>query len=105
MKTISISELHDASKSLQSTDLILDVRTPLEFAQGHIPQSKNIPVDQVAHHADELKKHSAVYIYCKVGGRASVGYEILSSLGVKNIICVDDGGFPDWASSGYPVEK
>jgi len=105
MKTITISELHDATKSLTSNDLILDVRTPGEFAAGRVPNAKNIPVDQVMKHAEELKKYSSVYVYCLAGGRVVATYNLLAPFGVKNLICVDEGGFPDWAEAGYPIEK
>lgn len=104
MKTMTIEELHQATQNLKKTDLVLDVRTPGEFAEGHIPGAKNIPVDQVMHHAAELNQFSNVYVYCRSGGRVTAAYNILSSLGVKNLICVDDGGFPDWAEAGYQIE-
>lgn len=105
VKTISIPDLHEASKSLSDRDLILDVRTPQEFAAGHIPRAKNIPVDQVANHAKELMQYSTIYLYCRSGGRVVVSQKILAALGVKNLICVDEGGFPDWATAGYPTSK
>jgi rhodanese-related sulfurtransferase len=105
MKTLTIPQLHEVSKSLQSTDLILDVRTPGEFAAGHIPKAKNIPVDQVMNHVTELMQYKNVYIYCRSGGRVSTAWSILDSLGLNNMVCVDDGGYPDWADAGFPSEK
>ena len=105
MKTITIPELHHAVQSLKNQDLILDVRTPGEFAAGHIPKAKNIPVDQVMNHASELKQYASVYVYCRSGGRVTACSGILAPMGVTNLICVDDGGFPDWEEAGYPVEK
>lgn len=104
MKTITIPELHNASKTFSNTDLILDVRTPQEFAAGHIPKAKHIPFDQVMNHLPELKQYSALYVYCKMGGRAYAACEVLESMGIKNLICVDDGGYPDWLDAGYPTE-
>ena len=105
MKTITLSELHDATKSLGKDDLILDVRTPGEFAAGHVPKAKNIPVDQVMNFAEELKKYSNIYVYCRSGGRVTTSYNMLAPLGVKNLICVHQGGFPDWADAGSPIES
>lgn len=105
MKTINISQLFEATQSLTPQDLILDVRTPGEFAAGHIPKAKNIPVDQVMNHVSELKPYQTLYLYCRSGGRVNVAWEILDSLGLKNMVCVVDGGFPDWAEAGYPSEK
>jgi rhodanese-related sulfurtransferase len=59
----------------------------------------------VVSHAKELAQYSSVYVYCLAGGRVVASYNMLAPLGVKNLICVDDGGFPDWEDAGYPVEK
>jgi rhodanese-related sulfurtransferase len=105
MKTLSMTELHEAIKGISKNDLILDVRTPQEFAGGHVPTAANIPVDQVMMHAEELKKFGAIYIYCKAGVRAETASEILESMGVANIYCVNYGGFPTWEASGFLTEK
>jgi rhodanese-related sulfurtransferase len=105
MKSMTIPELHEALKSISKKDLILDVRTPQEFAAGHIPNAKNIPVDQVMNHAAELTRFETIYIYCRSGGRVMTACSILAPMGVKNMIAVDDGGFPDWEDLGYPTEK
>lgn len=104
MKTLSISQLYDVSKKLEAGDLILDVRTAAEFGAGHIPKAKNIPVDQVMKHANELMQYKTLYIYCRSGGRADTAWNILDSLGVKNMIVVNEGGYPDWIDAGYPSE-
>lgn len=105
MKTMSIPELHEAIKTISKNDLILDVRTPMEFAAGHIPGAKNIPVDQVMNHTAELSRYASIYVYCRSGGRVMTACSILFPMGVKNLIAVDDGGFPDWEDAGYPTEK
>ncbi len=101
LKTLSVSELHDQFQKHDSGDLFLDVRTEREFSEGHIPGSRNIPVNAVVGHASELKTFKNIYVYCKMGGRAIVACELLGSLGLTNLQCVDDGGFPDWADLGY----
>jgi len=98
---MTIPELHQAYQNLKSDEIILDVRTPAEFSAGHVPGSKNIPFDQVMGHAETLKKHKTVYIYCRAGGRAITACQILETLGARNLVCVDDGGFPDWQELGY----
>lgn len=104
MKSISIEELHDHFKSLSEDELILDVRTPKEYSEGHVPGAKNIPFDQVGNHVGELKKFKTLYIYCKAGGRVQAAAEILGSMGVNQLALVDDGGFPDWEDAGFERE-
>jgi len=104
MKTMTIAQLYEVFQKLNQGDLILDVRTQGEFAAGHIPKSKNIPVDQVMKHVTELMQYQTLYIYCRSGGRADTAWRILDSLGIKSMVCIDEGGFPDWHEAGYPVE-
>lgn len=101
LKTLTIPELHAHFQKLQKDELILDVRTPGEFAEGHVPGAKNIPVDQVMNHSSELKNFKTVYIYCRAGKRAEMACQILGSLGLSNLACVDEGGFPDWEEAGF----
>ncbi len=103
MKTLSIQELHEAFKNLKKDELILDVRTPGEFAEGRVPGAKNIPVDVVMKHHAELKDFKTVYIYCRAGRRAEMAVQMLNLQGLTNLACVDEGGFPDWEESGFEV--
>ena len=88
--------------SLKNNELILDVRSPLEFAQGHVTGAKNIPVDRVMNHAEELKKYDSLYVYCAAGMRSQAACQILSTLGLTNLVCIDDGGYADWEEAGFP---
>jgi len=101
MKSLTIPELHTVYQNQKSDEIILDVRTPGEFAEGHVPGSKNIPFDQVMNHSEALKKFKTVYIYCRAGGRAITACQILETLGARNLMCVDEGGFPDWLELGF----
>ena len=110
MQSIDIPQLQEAFQKLGPQDLILDVRTPQEFAEGHVPGARNIPVDQIEHRSSDLKGVHHLYIYCRAGRRADTAAAILShqglqSLGIGQLSVVDDGGFPDWEDHGYPVEK
>jgi rhodanese-related sulfurtransferase len=90
---------------MAANEVILDVRRPDEFSEGHMPKALNIPVDQLATRTAELKNFSKIYIHCKRGGRAKTAYETLSNLGLDNLVCIHDGGMDMWIENGYPVEK
>lgn len=105
MKTLSMSDLNETLKALSSEELILDVRTEEEFSEGHVPGAANIPFDQVMSHVNELKKYKTIYVYCKAGGRAITACDILSSMGLNNLACVESGGFPNWEKAGFEVAK
>ena len=72
MNLLSLDELYEKSKNLKEGDVILDVRGPNEFAEGHIEGSLNIPHDSVVEHVDKLKEYKNIYIHCKMGGRAKM---------------------------------
>ncbi len=101
---ITMDDIFNKLKTLDQNTVIVDVRTPDEFAEGHVPGSKNFPVDEIDQHAQELKKYSEIYVYCRSGGRVGVAAQILGALGVKNLNCVLSGGFPNWAARGYEIE-
>lgn len=105
MKQISMSDLHSLLSALDQKDLILDVRSPEEYAQGHIPGARNIQHDTVAAHVDELKAYKKVYIHCQAGRRAQVAASELMGLGLTNLVCVVYSGMQDWIDAGYLVEQ
>ncbi len=69
------------------TTILLDVRTPKEFAQGHPEGSINIPVDELRARLSELDKSKEIIEFCRVGIRAHVAYCILAQNGfdVRNV--------------------
>lgn len=98
-----MTELKDRLGHLGKDELILDVRTAEEFAEGHVQGSRNITHEDVADIAEELKKYKAVYIHCRSGKRAQVAVAELTKLGVNNLVCVSQGGMMEWIEKGYPV--
>ena len=67
--------------------ILLDVRTEIEFANGHLPQAINIPVDELRQRLSELDKNKLILAYCQVGLRGYIASRILSQHGfcVKNM--------------------
>ena len=104
MEIISIDELHDRIDSLGDDELVLDVRSPEEFKEGHIKGAQNTPHDQVNSIADELKSYKTVYIHCKMGGRAQMATKTLESAGLTHVICIGNGGMQRWQEKAWPVE-
>ncbi len=64
-----------------SQALLLDVRTPQEFAQGHIPSAQNIPIDVLRGRLDELPRDRQIIAYCQVGMRGYLATRILRQSG------------------------
>ena len=76
--------------------IILDVRTPEEFAERHIPGAINIPNETIGTtEISELpNKDQLILVYCRSGNRSKQSSEKLAALGYTNI--VEFGGINDW---------
>ena len=66
---------------LEQRPLLLDVRTPQEFSQGHIPDALNIPVDDLRVRLGELPRDRPIAVYCQVGQRGYLATRILVQAG------------------------
>lgn len=105
LNDMTMQDLRAKLDSIEEGELILDVRTPEEYAEGHVPGSKNIPHDEVDKYIEELKKYKTVYIHCRMGGRAQIATQVLFSLGLRNLICIGSNGMAAWLAAGFPVER
>lgn len=102
MKEITAKEFEAIIKEMPKNALFLDVRTPGEYKACHINGLKNIPLDQLSTHVDELKKYDTIYISCGTGMRSGKGCTALASLGLTNVVNVA-GGLEAWKKIGCPV--
>lgn len=81
-------------KMIQEGALVIDVRSPEEFASGHYQNAINIPVDQVQSRIKEFgNPDTKIVLYCRSGGRAGSAKGVLDSKGFKNV--VNAGGLSD----------
>ena len=94
-----------SAKMKEHKGVILDVRTPEEFREGHIPGSVNIDYEAADFEAglDTLNKEQAYYVYCRSGRRSGLAAEIMERKGFKDIYHLD-GGLLDWNKRGLDWE-
>ncbi|MGY6500973.1 MAG: rhodanese-like domain-containing protein [Acidimicrobiales bacterium] len=85
---------------------VIDVRTPGEFETAHIDGSYNVPLDQLAEHAEELAAlDHPVVLVCQSGARATRAMEQLASAGKANMRLLS-GGIGAWqAADGHVVRR
>jgi len=83
---------------------VLDVRTPVEFAEVHVPQARNIPLDELKTGALQLPKDQPVYLLCRSGQRATKAAEKLARDGYAHAIVVE-GGTLAWIDANLPVTR
>lgn len=83
---------------------VLDVRTPQEYAEGHVPGAVNVPQEQLASRLAEVPKDKDVVLYCKSGRRAGIAADVLAANGYTRLSHLE-GDMPAWVAKGRPVEK
>lgn len=90
----------------QGATLVLDVREQKEFAAGHLPKARNIPVRELAKRIDEIAKFKAksVIVTCAGGARAGAACRFLKKAGFGNVYQLK-GGLNAWQQASLPVEK
>jgi phage shock protein E len=87
-----------ARKLVASGVKVVDVRTPAEFATGHVPGAINIPHDQMAaRHAEVGPPSTPVMLYCKSGRRTEVAMKALREKGFTAIYDLES--YDRWAES------
>ena len=85
---------------------LLDVRTPPEFTNAHVPGARLIPLDDLDVES-YLKHHEPgrpVYVLCQSGGRAAKAIEQFESFGCPDCVLVE-GGTQAWIDTGFPVDR
>jgi len=93
-------------RTAPGSSLVLDVRTPEEYAAGHVKNAFNIPHDRLAERMSEIQKFATapVVVYCKSGRRAAIATELLARSGFTNLRHLT-GDMDGWIAAGYPVTK
>jgi rhodanese-related sulfurtransferase len=84
--------------------VLLDVRTPQEFAEGHIAGAVNVPYDLLATRLAEVPKNKDVVLYCRSGRRAGIAAEVLAANGYTRLSHLE-GDMIAWTEKGRPVVK
>jgi rhodanese-related sulfurtransferase len=103
MKTISPIELQNLLVAQPNLPLF-DVRTPVEFSEVHVPQARNVPLDELQPAALQLQKDQPVYLVCRTDNRATKAAEKFAREGFTQTVVVT-GGTLAWVDAHLPVER
>ena len=86
--------------------ILVDVRTPAEFAEGHLPGALNVELDRLADLAPSLlpDKNAHLLVYCRSGNRSGFAVSMLKNQGYSRLVNMT-GGIVQWSRQGYPVTR
>ncbi|WP_035606497.1 rhodanese-like domain-containing protein [Haloferula sp. BvORR071] len=100
----NLKSLLDEDSSL----VVIDVRTPLEFDEVHVPQARNLPLGGFTPKQlidkGELPGTEPIYILCQSGARAQKAADQFAAAGYENAIVVS-GGTQAWVAANLPVTR
>lgn len=90
----------------QGSMLVLDVRDAQDFASGHLPRARHIPLADLASRIAEIEKYreKPVLVTCLKGQRSSGAAKLLRRAGFKSVFHLK-GGLSAWQQASLPVEK
>ena len=86
--------------------IVIDVRTPEEFAEGHIKDARNVDIasPDFQKNLAKLDPSKRYLVHCAAGGRSTRSLSLLIKAGFKSILHLD-GGLNAWKEAGLPLEK
>ncbi|MFF4319227.1 rhodanese-like domain-containing protein [Streptomyces sp. NPDC001568] len=85
---------------------VVDVRTPGEFASGHLPDAVNVPLDRLGRALPELREASGpkpLLVVCASGARAENAVTVLAAHGIDASVLT--GGTTAWAAGGHRLDR
>lgn len=102
----SVNTLEATMLMNKKDSLVLDVREAGEFAEGHILNARNIPLDELATRVKEIERYKdkPVVVSCASGNRAGAAAGLLRKNGFSNVVNLS-GGIAAWRQAGLPTEK
>lgn len=110
VKTIDMAQFK-AAFDRKELGLIVDVRDPDEYAEGHIPGAVNVSrgllefrIWSHVGYPDKTDMNKRMTLYCRTGGRCALAAKTLQELGFTNVVA-GDIRIEEWAKAGYPMAK
>ena len=101
VSTLELTQLLNRGKTA-----VVDVRTPEEFAKGHLRDAKNIPLADLSSRIGELDKSKGktIVVVCQAGVRADKAVKQIAAAGFDDVVSLD-GGVQAWQAAGLPTAK
>lgn len=84
--------------------VVVDVREPAEWMQGHIPEAVHIPLGTLMNRPRELLQQDGIIFVCAEGIRSAVACEVAAAIGKTQLYNLE-GGTKAWLKEGYPLVR
>jgi rhodanese-related sulfurtransferase len=99
IENVTVQEL---AAAIERGEPVVDVRTPDEYASGHVPTAVLVPMHTIPARVEDLRAQTPVYLICEVGSRSWRVGEFLAQFGIatRNV----SGGTSQWRELGWPLE-
>lgn len=100
---VSKMDLVQIQSDLANGGLLIDVRSPEEYSEGHVKNALLIPHTQFFTADIPAKKDDSIYLHCKMGPRAEFAASVLKERGYTKVTNL--GGLDDMEALGFKFEK
>ncbi len=103
---VSAISPQDVVRLMNQGAAVLDVRTPDEFASGHLSTARHVPLDKLTETAETLKRYKdrPVVVYCQSGMRSNAVIRQLTALGFAKVFNLR-GGLAAWRAENLPLAR
>lgn len=98
-------DLQEAKQLQKDGAIIVDVRSPQEYREGHIDGSISIPEYEIKKEIENMivDKNKNIVVYCSSGGRSKKAQKTLNTLGYKNVYNIYEGYFIQKIAKFYTI--
>jgi rhodanese-related sulfurtransferase len=83
--------------------LVIDVREPFEYVEGHVPGARLMPLGQLSSLVSDIPRNMPVYVVCASGNRSLAAAGLLAAAGIDAWSVA--GGTAAWLRSGHPLTR
>lgn len=85
-KMFSTEQNNQLTKAIRDGALLVDVRTPAEFAAASVSGAINVPLDKIQQHLHKFKNQKSIVVFCRSGNRSDIAKSILEQHHIPNVI-------------------
>lgn len=99
--SLTVEEAYDRIRTGEDM-IIVDVRTRDEYREGHLMNSRSIPMEDFKKHMNRIPRDKPVLLYCQDGATSIRAIRYLEVAGYEDLLHMHEG-FRGWSEAGYPI--